>query len=421
MRAPNGTRAAAWVGFGLAGAIVHAVLWQISEPRDIFSDFYKAYYPTAVLLWQQGPQPTWIIPGTPEVGFVNIPIVAWLFVPLALLDEENAAWVFLGFGVAATAGAWALLVGLDRSGKKTGPALLFFFLANGPLVYSLREGNTTHFMLLFLVVALLLWSARWEFAAGLVLGVCAVIKLPLLLYGVYFLLRRRWRIVAGGATTIGVTAILSLAVFGVDINVGWYENCVVPFLGRVIPAFNVQSIDGFLMRLQTGAEDLLYWEPIEPTVIHKSVRIFLFAAVLGGAFLLLRRSGDGKHRAEDLGALSARQILEFVLVLALALVMSPLSWTHYYLLLLLPWGLYLGGRMSLPGDAGTRWLMWSGLLLSSLPVIFFPLQSGWGDFLLSRTVVSAWLFGALCILAAVVRGIYLADRRPPVGEDAIAP
>ena len=78
-----------------------------------------------------------------------------------------------------------------------------------------------------------------------------------MLFGLYFLLRGRWRVVAGGATAIGGAVLLSLAVFGLEINIGWYRNCVEPFLGGVMPAFNVQSIDGFLARLRdrAGAAD----------------------------------------------------------------------------------------------------------------------------------------------------------------------
>src|SRR6185312_13752086 len=98
-------------------------------------------------------------------------------------------------------------------------------------------------------------------------------------------------------------------------------------------------------------------------------------------------------------------VLEFVFVLAVAIVVSPLSWTHYYLLLLLPWGLYLGGQLLLPDDAITRALMWSGILLSSLPVVVFAFDPGWIDSLISRTVFSAWLFGGLCMLGAMTRGL----------------
>ena len=150
------------------------------------------------------------------LGFVNIPILAWLFVPLAPLGELAAAWVFLALGVVATVACFFLLLRLGDFHAASGAILALSFLANGPLVNTLREGNTTHFILLLLVVALLLWRAGAEYSAGLVFGLCALFKLPLLLIGVYFLLRRRWRIVAGGATMIGAIVLSSLLMFGLD-------------------------------------------------------------------------------------------------------------------------------------------------------------------------------------------------------------
>ena len=82
-------------------------------------------------------------------------------------------------------------------------------------------------------------------------------------------------------------------------------------------------------------------------------------------------------------------------MLVLAVVTSPVSWSHYYLLLLLPWALYLGGRLGLPDDAATRWLMAGGMLLASLPVVVLPLGSGIVAAIVSRTIVSAWMFGGL--------------------------
>ena len=81
------------------------------------------------------------------------------------------------------------------------------------------------------------------------LGLCALIKLPLLLFGAYFLLRGKWRVALGGVTAIATAVLLSLADYGLQGNIDWYKDSVEPFLGGVIPAFNVQSIDGFLIRL----------------------------------------------------------------------------------------------------------------------------------------------------------------------------
>lgn len=402
-------RTGLWVALLLAGAALHAVYWLVSAPEALFSDFYKAYYHAAAELLRDGPGPTWpTAEGWSEVGFVNLPVLAWLFVPLVPLGEAGAAWTFLGLGVAATIGAYLMILRLGRPEPRAAAILFLLFLVNGPLVNSFREGNTTHFVLLLLAAALLLWRAKAEYAAGLVLGLCALIKLPLMLFGVYFVLRGRWRIVAGGATAIAVAAALSLAIFGLEVNIGWYEYCVAPFMRGAIAAFNVQSIDGFLVRLTHGANELDNWFPLAPTLGHKVARIVILAGLFLGAFWLIRRTGRGASPAT--GTLSGRDLLEYVIVLNLALVTTPVSWSHYYLLMLLPWGLYISGQLALPDDATTRWLVWGSWALSSLPVIVPPTEPYWLADLLSRTAVSAWLYGGFLMLAALARGALVGGR-----------
>src|SRR4051794_40103173 len=127
----------------LLGTAIHFALWQISEPAILFSDFFKAYYLAgeAVLtdevasLYREGA----------EVTFVNMPILAFLFAPLARLDDVDAGWIFLALGFPAALASWALLARIGRYPASSAALLAFTFLINGPMVNSLREGNTTHF------------------------------------------------------------------------------------------------------------------------------------------------------------------------------------------------------------------------------------------------------------------------------------
>jgi hypothetical protein len=213
--------------------------------------------------------------------------------------------------------------------------------------------------------------------------------------------------------------LLSVAVFGREINIDWYRNCIEPFLGGVMPAFNVQSIDGFLARLETGPALLMEWTPLAASPWHKIVRSVLLSAMFILAFVAMIRGGD---RSATGGRSFERDMLEFSIVLVLAVVTSPVSWSHYYLLMLLPWGLYLGGRLGLPDDATTRWLMACGIVLASLPVIVPPLGSGIVAAIASRTIVSAWMFGGLLVLAALVRGaLYAHQPSAEANRQAAAP
>src|SRR5262245_15737269 len=84
-----------WLAFGIGGAAAHIALWQFSEPAVIFSDFFKAYYPAGAAVLNQGPNPPWSPVEGAALTFVNLPILAWLFAPLARLSESDAAWTFL--------------------------------------------------------------------------------------------------------------------------------------------------------------------------------------------------------------------------------------------------------------------------------------------------------------------------------------
>jgi len=128
----------AWIACVVGGAAIHLSLWQVSEPPNLFSDFYKAYFPAAEYLWEKGLSATWPLTEAAAGGFVNIPILAWLFVPLVPLGEEEAGWAFLVIGVLAALTAWALLARMGRPEAKVAAPLLFLGLLNGPMINSLR-------------------------------------------------------------------------------------------------------------------------------------------------------------------------------------------------------------------------------------------------------------------------------------------
>jgi hypothetical protein len=79
-----------------------------------------------------------------------------------------------------------------------------------------------------------------------------------------------------------------------------------------------------------------------------------------------------------------------------------------------PYALYLGGRLAVPDDRTSHWLIWSSLVLTSLPVIVPQQSLGRIGEVFARTVVSAWLFGGLLLLVALMRALWM--MVPP--EDA---
>ena len=388
----------------LAGLTCHLWLWNVSEPIDLFSDFYKAYYPAAEYVWQRGPRAGWPFANDGVGGFVNLPIVANIFIPLLLAEEAAAGWVFLGFGAAALMAAWFALARMNTGKPWAAAILALLFFVNGPLVNSLKEGNTTHFILLFVLSGILLWQAGADYWAGVVLGICALVKLPLLLLGVFFALTGRWKVVAGGATTIGLALIMSIAVHGWDTNVDWYKSTIGVFTGKVIPALNVQSLDAFLMRLYLGEKHLFDWMPQELAPAHRIVRMLAFAALAASLIALARWTVSQNERNGKQAHVTSADLLAFNIVLLLAILFSPVSWTHYYLLLLLPWSFCISGQVLLPDDRTTKVLMAASVVCCSLPVVTLPMEAGLLASVTVRTLVSAWFLGGLLCLAAMCRG-----------------
>jgi alpha-1,2-mannosyltransferase len=369
---PKTRRPAPFLLAGLtAGCVAFAVLTFLAvDPPYFFWDFRTAYYPAGKMVLEE-PALLVVLIGRGVYGFVNLPIVAYLFAPFALLSLRYAIGLFTLIGLAMTVVAWLLLVSVAGLKGAERWLLLLLFVADGPLQYSIKEGNTSHWALAALAGGLYLLRARRPLASAALLGAAAVLKLPLLLFGIYFVLRRDWRSAFGFAGVCLAAGALSVAVFGWDFHVRWFELCVRPFSNQWIGAFNVQSIQSFLFRLQAAPESLRDWAPYPPGAVERLTGYVLVGLLYLGAFLSCIR-GSTRRRDEAGSVDDARRDLEFLLVLCLAVVSSPLSWSHYYTWLLLPAAFFLGSESPFAAGSIPRRFGWAAIILAMLLVR--PLQ-----------------------------------------------
>jgi hypothetical protein len=387
-----------WMVAILASGVIAACLFAVSDPRQMFADFRGSYYRAAVVL--ESPAALAAILGPKIHGFVNLPVLAYIFAPLGTIPLVWSILLFTALGAAATLWCWRLLVGAARLDTPSAALLMFFFAANGPLIHNFREGNTSHFALLFIVLGFIAQRRRRFFASGALLGIAALIKLPLLLFGVYFALRRRWDAVAGGAAVCVAAAALSLAVFGWDLHVRWYEECIQQYAGQPLSAFNVQSIAAFQARWERGAAGLYDWTP---SALSPSGRwiVLLVLAGLFGVTLWTASARDGTTHVA--GGDPSKLDLEFMLVPILAGLSSPVTWSHYYSWLLLPMAFMVRRDGILHERSPARVLAWIACMFASLPVL---LQQVWEAAVLkeifARTGASLHLLAALLFLALLL-------------------
>ena len=400
------------------------IAWLFEYSRDrpftIAIDFVKAYY-VAGRAVMQGDIGT-LERSMMNVDFVNVPVVAWLFAPFSLADPASGYVNFTLVGLVAVVLSIVLLSRL--AGRSSWIWVVGLFAVNGPLIYSIMLGNATEIVFSVMVIALVLLHRGWRFAAGALLGFCAVMKLPLGMFAVMFILRREWSALAGGLLVAALTAALSLGLYGMSTHLVWYGYAVAPFLADPIAAINVQSFAAFLLRLESSPALLLGWDPhplsFAMTIVLRLAQLALLAGFVWFA-MAYGRYPRGENQERDAALLD----LSFSAALVLAIIASTLSWTHYYMFLLLPWSLYLGGRLAVPRDRLTRWLMGASIVAGSLPVTYptgptmtFILERG------STWLASAWLFSGLCCFAALVRGLRLrmegtAGRQPVAAQDGL--
>ena len=360
---------------GTAGALGTCVMalellaFWVSTPPSRFCDFLSAYYLAGRAALHHDHDALRALTSLGVAGYVNIPVVAYLFVPFGIFGRNVAIALFTLTGLGFAVGSWFLLLRMLRLDLKARWLLALLFLASGPLINAIRLGNTSQMILLALIVGLMLVRAGRSGAAGAVLGVAAVIKLPLILMGLFFIFRRDWRGVAGFSAVGVMTSLLSLALFGWSDNLHWFQACVVEFARSWLPSFNVQSIAGFLTRLDAHAR-LSEWVPQMPTPGQK-----LVAHVFTGLVFLVAALACLRHPAIR-GALNetdanSRRDLQYLLVLCLCLVSSPLTWSHYYVWLLIPMAFFLEGRLP-PFNAPTaRRVGWVAIALVT-PLVGWP-------------------------------------------------
>jgi alpha-1,2-mannosyltransferase len=383
----------------LAIGIAAALLALTSGP--VFIDFLKAYlYAGDAALTN----PSRLYDCTRAQCFVNIPIVALLFVPFARLDPMIAGAVFSIVGV-------VLLAVAMRRLARGAPADVIVWLAllSGPLYYSLRIGNTTHMLLLPLLVAFDRLARGRQAMAGVLLGAAALLKPPLALFLPYFVLRRYWRAAIVMAAFAALALAASIAFFGIELHRFWFRAFVLEQGSGPIGAYNVQSINGFLAHLLTRGH-LRDWYPIDVGRAFKLLSAGLSAAFVAVVAVGCWRAGSPRRIAE--------RHLELWLVLCLTVLVAPISWTHYYVLLLIPIAALVARYASL--DRISRVALAAAIVLIAPPVVVLSVAGRIGNALYDRVLVSHYFFGGVLLLAMLIRLRVGAAVTEPVAPVAAA-
>ena len=175
-----------WMAYYAAGNFL--IDHQISNIYDI----------NAMKSWQSQ------IIGSNVALFMYAPAYSILFVPIALLPVQAARLVWLVIGVAASIAAAKLST---RWTRLSFPISLLALYAFPPMVYSLVAGQISAIsLLIFAIVAGMEWHKMDGFLPGMITGLAFYKPQMLIPIFMYWLIRRRWRSLAG----LGFSALMVL-------------------------------------------------------------------------------------------------------------------------------------------------------------------------------------------------------------------
>ncbi|MDX1946223.1 MAG: glycosyltransferase family 87 protein [Pirellulaceae bacterium] len=264
-------------------------------------------------------------------------------IPFGLVEYQRAWWWWNVFSLAALgASLWLLMRprGLNFPPWTVIP-LLAALLASNPLAQQVIEGQLNLLLLLLFTSAWVADRQGWPKTAGMLIGLATAIKLFPGLLLVYFVARRQWSAVAAAGVTCLATACLAMACFGSDVFVVYVRD-VMPQFAHFGENLANCSLPGLWNKLFVGTAGVA-------TPLWPEPRLAKLATLASGLAIAVL-CGYRASRATTI----AERDLAFALGVVGALLASPITWGHAFVLLTLP--LLVVWRQAAAGS-GMRWLV----------------------------------------------------------------
>jgi hypothetical protein len=313
------------------------------SPQELVPDFFQEY--ASARSWFEGlpiygdhhqTAPRYLHVSLDEKRahvFVNAhpPTSVLLALPFARLDFADAflAWNLVSRSALA-ASLWIVRrqLGIPFSPWSIAPLISLLLLCY-PLWEQSRLGQLTLVLLLLVTGS---WAAERSgrpWLAGALLGAATVIKLFPAFLLLYFALRGRWKVVMAGLVAIAGLTALTVIVLGLDAYRSYFLT-VLPEIQWFRVGWNNDSLWGFWSRLFDPAPehkrdrsltDPLFYSP----ALAKALSLLSSAVTTAFLAAAVRRDATGR-----------RCDLTFAIAVTAMLLVSPICWDHYLLLLLVP-------------------------------------------------------------------------------------
>ena len=255
---------------------------------------------------------------------LNLPPSTLLFLTIGLINIRNAyiLWSILSIILGLIA-SWLLYNSYrDRFSRKYLISIPIFLFAFFPTYITIIYGQVS-LLLLFIIV--LAWSAlrsEYEIIAGIFFGFALNIKIFTGLFLIVFLLQKRFKLIFWYVGSFLIINILAFVTFGIETYIEFINN--LSAITWYSASWNA-SILGFYTRILGGSEGkpLINLPELAYGLNYASTIILLL--ILAWAVKTQRNKNIKMY--DD---------LVFSLGIVFMLLLSPLGWMYYFVLLIIP-------------------------------------------------------------------------------------
>ncbi len=314
-------------------ALFRAVTFLALGRRAYRNDFDVFYSAATAYRHGLNPYTLDLIPIGQRLGFhlgalhhsTDTPTALLFFLPFSFPAVPSAYSLWITINLAAFAVALILLLAPRFSGLESRTALVIAALAilyaptNEDFLFSQRQTV----ILLVLVLMMRALEKRREAAAGLLFSLAVAYRaFPILIAG-YFVLRRQWRVLIYMGCGLTLVGAATVAMLGLPVCISYASGARFAATAFWYDPANV-SLHGFL--------DRLFFYAVGPAPSWL-LQILHFVTVASAETAILALAVWPTYQRRQRPGLDRPT---YALWVASSIILSPLSWIHYMVLLLIP-------------------------------------------------------------------------------------
>ena len=257
------------------------------------------------------------------------PILAQLFAPLTLFHYPGYFLFLYVINILSVFFSLYLIYYLLELKKEDTylPAIFLFFMVfgNQPLLVTILHGQINILVFNFILLSLLLLKINKEYASSLSFSLAILLKIYPVLFVILFLFYKKYKYLLYSFLNCLGICLVSLLIFGMDV---WQE-----FINSSLGSFSSRTKSVFLTGFGSNIDNNSLKGFLNQIFLKTGLSLKYVLPVL--AFLILVIIGLMIFFANKI-SLKNNIFLGASTIFILSLILSPLSWSHHYVVMIFP-------------------------------------------------------------------------------------